>query len=62
MAKGWGIHGWYMVELDEMPIEYIYTYIPNMGYDSDEMLKDDIIPLMVNDVWLISFIIIFCHI
>jgi hypothetical protein len=26
MAKGWGIHGWYMVELDEMPIEYIYIH------------------------------------
>ena len=64
MAKGWGIHGWYMVELDEMPIEYIYIdiYIPNIGYDFDEMLKYDIISLMVNDVWLISFIIIFCHI
>ena len=44
-------------------IYYIYIlYIPNMGYDFDKMLKDDIRSLMVNDVWLISFIIIFCHI
>ena len=69
VGRRWQKDGEFMVgiwlNLTKCPLNiyiYIYTYIPNMGYDSDEMLKDDIIPLMVNDVWLISFIIIFCHI
>lgn len=57
MGKSWLVYGWTWRNA-----HWTYIYIPNMGYDSDEMLKDDIISLMVNDVWWISFIIIFCHI